>query len=66
MVDLHIGRHGVIILLVVFLLLAAEDILIWINAGVIPAVEFWFAMAIVLVIVALAIHEANLHPRKWR
>lgn len=65
MVDLRIGVHGLIILLVVFLLLGLEDILIWINSGVIPGVEFLIATFIVVIVFALAIREANVRsPRR--
>lgn len=62
MVDVHIGRQGVILLVILFILLAFEDILIWMNTGTIPAAEFFVAMLLVLGVVALALWEANLHP----
>lgn len=62
MVKLRIGRHGVIILVLLFLLLGAEDVLIWYNTGALPAIEFFVAMLVVLGIVALAIYESVVHP----
>lgn len=62
MVEIHIGRHGVILLVLLFLLLASEDILIWVNSGTVPAIEFFAGLLLVLAVVTLAIWEANQHP----
>lgn len=62
MVDFQIGRHGVILLVALFLLLGMEDILIWVNTGTLPAIEFFVAMFLVLGVFALAVREAVLHP----
>jgi len=66
MVDLHIGRHGILILLVLFLIMGLEDILVWMNSGVIPGLEFLIAAVIVLAVVVLAIRQANRHPPPFR
>lgn len=62
MVELDIGKHGVILLVLVFLLMGIEDILIWLNTGALPAIEFFIGIVIVLSILALAIREARHHP----
>jgi len=59
MVDLHIGRHGVVLLAILFLLLGIEDILIWLNSGEIPAIEFFLGLVLVLAVIAGAIYEAE-------
>lgn len=61
MVDLDIGRHGLVILLILFAVLGAEDVLIWVNSGVVPAVEFFLATLLVLIVVAVAIRESMRH-----
>ena len=61
MVELEIGRHGVLILLILFLLLGFEDILIWVNQGIMPAIEFFLAMVLVLGVIMFALREANRH-----
>lgn len=62
MVDVHIGRHGVILLVLLFVLLAFEDVLVWLNSGTLPAAEFFVGLLLVLGVVTFAIWEANLHP----
>lgn len=62
MVELHIGRHGVVLLVLLFVLMAAEDALIWLNSGTVPAIEFFVGLVLVLGVMALAVLEANLHP----
>lgn len=62
MPEIQIGRHGAIFLALLFVILTAEDILIWIRSGAVPALEFFIALLLVLGVVALAIREANLHP----
>lgn len=62
MVEFRIGRHGVILLVLLFLLLAGEDILIWVNTGAVPSLEFFVGMVVVLAVVALALREAISHP----
>lgn len=62
MVELDIGKHGVILLVLLFLVMGIEDILIWLNTGALPAIEFFIAIVIVLSILALAIREARHHP----
>lgn len=57
-----IGKHGVILLVLVFLLRGIEDILIWLNTGALPAIEFFIGIVIVPSILALAIREARHHP----
>ena len=60
--NLQIGRTGLLIVLAIFLLLVAEDVLIWVNSGVIPGVEFFLASLLVVVVFFLAIREAGRHP----
>ncbi|MFB6171941.1 MAG: hypothetical protein ABEJ23_05355 [Haloarculaceae archaeon] len=62
MVELQIGRHGVVLLIFMFLLLGAEDILVWLNSGDLPAAEFFVGMLVVLGVILLAIREAIQHP----
>lgn len=62
MVEFRIGRHGVVLLVLLFVILGSEDVLIWLNTGSLPAIEFFVGMLLVLVVVALAVHEAVLHP----
>lgn len=59
MADLQIGRHGVILLVVLFLLLAAEDVLIWVESGVVPGVEFFLASLVVGATMAYVIREVQ-------
>lgn len=42
--------------------MGVEDILIWLNTGALPAIEFFIGIVIVLSILALAIREARHHP----
>lgn len=62
MFSLKMGRNGVLILLFVFILLGAEDVLIWVNSGIVPGVEFFIAMLLILVVFAIAIRQAIAHP----
>lgn len=59
--QLGIGRTGVLIVLLVFLLLAVEDIVIWVNSGVIPGIEFFLASLVVVGIIVVAILQARSH-----
>lgn len=61
MVDLHIGKHGVILLALLFVILAFEDVLIWFNRGEVPAIEFFVGLVLVLAVIAAAIYEAELY-----
>ena len=58
---LRIGRTGAVIVLLVFLLLAAEDMLIWVNGGVIPGIEFFLAALLVVGLFVVAILQARGH-----
>lgn len=62
MVQLKIGRHGVLLLVLLFVIMGIEDILIWLNTGEVPIIEFFAGMVIILTVFALAIQEANRHP----
>lgn len=64
--NLRIGRTGLLIVLAVFLILVAEDVLIWINSGLIPGLEFFLASLLVVGVFILAIREARRHrpPRR--
>jgi hypothetical protein len=62
MVELDVGRTGVAILVLLFLLLTAEDLLVWINAGSVPGIEFFLGAAVVLVVAFFAIRQARSHP----
>lgn len=62
MVEIHIGRHGLYLLVLLFVILGAEDVLIWVNSGALPGIEFFAGALLVLAVFALAIHEARLHP----
>lgn len=66
MFTLGMGRNGIVILLFVFVLLGAEDVLIWVNGGVVPGVEFFLATLLVLVVFAFAIRQAIAHPPSSR
>ncbi|QCC50714.1 hypothetical protein [Halapricum salinum] len=59
MVDLHIGRHGVILLAILFVILGFEDVLVWLNSGDLPAIEFFVGLILVLAVIAGAIYEAE-------
>lgn len=61
MAELRIGRHGVVLLALLVLLLGAEDIVVWVRSGELPAIEFFVGLCVVLVTIALAIYEANRH-----
>lgn len=68
-----IGRTGALIVVLVFLRLAAEDILIWVNSGVIPGTESSLAALLVVGLFVVAILQARSHrlfrqqetPRDW-
>ncbi|AFK21279.1 hypothetical protein E6P09_17065 (plasmid) [Haloferax mediterranei ATCC 33500] len=60
--ELDIGRTGVAILLVLFLILGVEDVYVWTVSGVVPGIEFFVALVFVLVIAFIAIREAREHP----
>ena len=62
MVELHIGKHGVALLILLFLFLGLEDVLVWVNSGTVPAVEFFVGLLLVLGVAAFAVREATLHP----
>lgn len=57
--DLNIGRTGLIIVLVVFLLLAIEDILIWLNSGVLPGIEFLIAALLLAGLFLMGINQVR-------
>lgn len=57
MVELHIGRHGVIILVILFVILTVEDVFVWINSGVVPGIEFFVGAVLVVAIIGFAIQE---------
>ena len=57
----RIDGTGAVILLLVFLLLGAEDILIWVNGGVVPGIEFFLASLLVVGLLAVAILQARDH-----
>ncbi|MFC7201981.1 hypothetical protein ACFQJC_00490 [Haloferax namakaokahaiae] len=62
MVNLHIGKHGALLVVFLFFLLEFEDILIWVNTGSTPAIEFFVASLVVLGVVVFAVREAVAHP----
>jgi len=62
MVQLNIGRRGVLLLVLLFVVMGMEDILIWLNTGEVPTIEFFVGMVIVLTVFALAIRELKRHP----
>jgi predicted ferric reductase len=62
MADIDIGTHGVVLLAILFVLLTAEDILIWVESGTVPAFEFFIALVLVVGVFAVAVREANRHP----
>lgn len=62
MARLRIGRHGLLLLLALFLLLGFEDVAIWLRTGALPAVEFFVALLLVVATAAVAIREAVRHP----
>ncbi|MFC7115232.1 hypothetical protein ACFQH2_10140 [Natronoarchaeum sp. GCM10025703] len=57
--DLRIGKHGVAVLVAIFLILTIEDIFIWINSGIVPGIEFFIASLAVVVVFALAIRQSQ-------
>ncbi|AOW79559.1 hypothetical protein HTSR_0359 [Halodesulfurarchaeum formicicum] len=54
-----LGRAGIALLVIVFLVLFVEDILIWHNSGILPAIEFLLIDIAVLAVLALAIREVR-------
>lgn len=60
--ELGIGKTGVAIVVALFLILTAEDLIIWIRSGAVPGLEFFLGVLLVLVVVILAIREARSHP----
>lgn len=63
---LRIGRTGALVVLLIFLLLAAEDIFIWLNGGAVPGIEFFLAAILVVVLLVAGILEAREHPPPQR
>lgn len=59
---LGLGRTGVAIVVLLFLLLGVEDVYVWVDSGVVPGVEFFAALLVVLVVFVVAIREARAHP----
>ena len=59
--ELDIGRNGAIVLLVVFALLAIEDVLIFLNEGTVPGLEFFAASLVVLAVLAYVIKASLEH-----
>ncbi|MGM0372569.1 MAG: hypothetical protein ACQEQJ_08720 [Halobacteriota archaeon] len=54
-----LGRAGIALLVIVFLVLFVEDILIWHNSGTLPGIEFLLLDVAVLAVLALAIREVR-------
>jgi hypothetical protein len=61
MVEPDVGRHGLAILLVLFVILGVEDVLVWLNSGTVPGIEFFLAALLVVAIAAAAIRESSRH-----
>ncbi|APE94810.1 hypothetical protein [Halodesulfurarchaeum formicicum] len=59
MIRSTLGRPGIALLVIVFLVLFVEDILIWHNSGALPAIEFLLLDVAVLAVLALAIREVR-------
>lgn len=59
---LGIGRTGVAIILLLFVILGIEDVYVWAVSGTVPGIEFFLALLLVLVISIVAIREARAHP----
>ncbi|MFC6825751.1 hypothetical protein [Halopelagius fulvigenes] len=60
--DVRLGKHGAVLLAVLFVVLLAEDALIWLRGGAVPGIEFFAGTLAVLAVVAVAVYEANRHP----
>ncbi|RDI70606.1 hypothetical protein [Halopelagius longus] len=60
--DIGLGKHGAVLLAVLFVVLLAEDALIWLRSGAVPGVEFFAGTLAVLAVTAVAVYEANRHP----
>lgn len=60
--DLDIGTTGVVLLALLFLIFGTEDLLIWVNDGVVPGLEFFVGLLVLLAATLLAIREARRHP----
>lgn len=59
---LRIGRTGALLVLLVFLLLAVEDVFVWLNGGAVPGIEFFVAAVLVVVLLVAGVFEAQQHP----
>lgn len=59
MLRVDLGRTGLVVLAIVFGLLAGEDLLIYLNRGTLPAIEFLLIDVLVLGIIIVAITEAR-------
>lgn len=57
-----VGRTGVFIVLILFVVLGIEDVYLWVIEGTIPGLEFFLALVIVLIVTVVAIREARTHP----
>lgn len=62
MVDIDVGWAGAGLLVLVFLLLGAEDVVVWLNGGAVPGVEFFVVAVLVVAVLALAIRRARANP----
>ena len=62
MVDLDVGPAGAVLLVLVFVLLGAEDVVIWVRAGEVPGLEFFVAAVMLVVVLWLAVRQARANP----
>lgn len=54
-----LGRTGTALLIIVIVILLGENIFIYYNSGVLPAIEFLLFDALVIGILAIGIREAR-------
>ena len=59
MIGESLGRTGIVVLLIAIAILGGENLLIFLNSGALPAIEFLLFEAVVIAILAIAIREAR-------
>lgn len=59
--ELDIGKTGAVVLTALVVILLAEDVFVWLNAGTLPGVEFFLGLGLVVGVWFFAIRAARHH-----
>lgn len=59
--EFDVGKTGALILAVLFVILTAEDVFVWVTAGSVPGIEFFLGLVLVVVVWFYAIRAARHH-----